>query len=1488
MSKTIKNIYKILLIVLLVILILPATGYFLVRNQNVQNYIVQQLSDAFSKKLDAHFEVKSAYYTPFNKLVLEDVYLEDQSGDSLLYSKNLTGRLKFLGLKNRELFFKKLSMNSATIHIRNDTAKNINIKFLIEALKRKDTTKPKMHIQCNNLEINNSKITYKTNLPSKNDYGIDFNDLTLYNFDIEAQNLNIDSGKIYVDFQNLSFTEKSGMRVLDLQSKIRLNKNKLSLKELAMRTPSSFFQTDSVVLHHNHYKNFKNPLNKLRLDVNLGESNLAFNDLAYFSDIFQDIPNQNFVISGDIDGTVSNLKGDSIFLGTGRQSEILTDFSLTGLPDISKTFMYVDVKHLYTGIQDLGLINNLLGDKGHIDIPEIFQNMGRIRYRGNFTGFIDDFVAYGKFNTQLGEFSTDLLIRPKKTRGLALEGNLKTQNFNIGRILENKEHFGNMSMDIQVQGSIFPDKGFQAQTNGTINELEINRYNYQNIKLNGFLTEKMYDGALSIEDPNIKFNFQGGIDFTSDVPVFDFNADLEKARLNKLNLVEKDTSAQLSFSLMSNFRGDNLDNASGVITMNHGELIKNNQKLNFENLHIQAKHRSDTHRIKLTSDHINAELVGQYQSTTVYQSLKNMALSYMPVFINKKEDTTAVKAKSDFELNINLNNTKKITDIFFPGYSIHDSSKVKLKYNGNKKSFHLTAESKSFNYKNYNLQNIKMSSRSQDSIFSLVFRFNKLQTLTGKETSYFHDFELKSLTGNNKSKLVINWNDLEDHSNKGEIVALLNMDRSKATNNIRTNIYFLPSNIKLQNNTWQLSQSSITIDTTSISFNDLNFYHKNQRMAIDGQITKDKQDTLQVEFSDIHLEYANLFFPKGNIEFNGIINGKAKFADLYDAPTFHSDFTIDTLVFNNSKIGNTRITSKWINNKEEIGVSILSKRGDLKTLDINGKYVPSNQSLQFGINLDKVSMAALNPILQKSFSDFSGALSGYLNLSGTLNKPIFNGKLFSHKSSFLIDYLQTRYHFTSNLDVTDNRINFDSLSVTDDAGHQAQVTGQLHFHSFKNIDYNFNINANKFKSLNTSGFDNNIYYGEAFTSGPVSIQGNTQTKNLNIDASLKTENNTLINLPIGQKGNSEKTGFLTFVNDNNKDNQETEQESLNRNLSDLDLDFDLEATPQAQTRLILDPDFGDLIEARGRGNLNMEVNNNGNFRIYGDYIIEEGTYRFSLKNMINKKFEIQQGSQIVWNGEPKDADIDITAVYSLRTSLNNLFMDTTEYYNKPIPVDCKIQLTNKLVNPTINFEIDLPTADESTIARVKGAINTEEELNKQFLSLLVLNTFMPAQQYLAGQPESFNMGASSIAFITSELLSNQLSQWLSKISSNWDIGVNYQPGDEISKDQVEVALSTQLLNDRLIINGNVGTSDKYHQSSEFVGDFRVDWKLTPNGKLRLKFFNRNSDRLIYEETRYIQGAGLFYREEFDSFKELFKDIAEKLSFKEKKEKEKKN
>lgn len=1470
-----------MLIFLLVILILPASAYFLIRTPSVQDYLVHRLTSVFSDKLETNFTIESVDYSLFNKLVLKNVYIEDQQGDSLIYSKQIKGHLNLLDLKDRKLFFQKLQMEDAKIHLQNDSLQSINIQFLVNALKRKDTTKPRMHVKIHTLNIQDSEFSYSTDEPPLQGYGMDFNRIDLDDFNIKIRQLDSDSGKVRLDLSEISFRDKSGFQLLDMDTRIFIHPDKGGFKNLIIRTPFSYINADSVVINHGGYENLKEFIHRVRLNIAIKRSNLGFHDLAFFSPTFQDIPNHNFVFSGNLNGTINNLRGKEVYVAMGNQTEIQTDFSANGLPEISKSFLYVDIERFHTAISDLDIINYFFPERQAITPPKNLQTLGTIKYSGNFTGFIDDFVAYGTLQTNMGELSTDLSIKPKKASTLKINGNLKTKNFDIGGLINNPERFGDLSMDVQVNGTAIKNKGFEAQTEGSISKLQINNYNYKNIELNGLLTDKKYDGSLNIEDPNIKFNFSGGIDFSGEIPVFDFKAKVDKAKLSKLNFVENDSTASLSLKLLSNFEGNSIDNLSGSIQLTEAHLIKQQKKLNVENFKVNAEHLQDTHKIFLQSDFIEGSLIGKYRSSSVHQSLKNLFYSYLPVFIEKQADTAKVERKNNFKLDIQLKNTDPITQIFTPNISISENSSIHLDYSGSQKTFNLSAESGKFRFKNYYIDQLNLQSESQDSIFSLIMDFHQFQLDSVGENNYFNDFELKSLTGQNSSKLLVNWKEPATGEMKGEMLSVIDLERSPVTNNLRTNIFILPGEINFQNQKWTLARSSIRIDTSSFRFNDLRLFHDKQEMAINGRITKDSQDTLNLNFNGIDLKFTEFLFPRDKVKFEGIIKGQARIADLYGNPTFQSDLTIDSLKFNDQSMGNTRLTSIWNKKSKEIQLDLESTRGRLKTLDIEGKYLPDNQTLNFDIALDKIKMDLLNPIIENSFSDMQGVMSGQLKLTGSPSGPLLNGELIAQKTSFTIDYLQTRYHITHSLSVKDNRLLFNEATVFDNQGNKAIVDGSLYFEQLQNLQYNFKLDTREFQALSTSSNNNSVYYGDGFVSGLLNIQGNSATNLLDIDASVQTEKNTIINLPIGGTAEQKKSKFITFVSE---DSGKIEQTSNYRaDLSGIDLNLDLEITPQAETRLIFNPELGDMIKARGRGNLNMEVNQNENFRIYGDYIIEEGDYMFSLQNVINKKFEIQQGSQIIWNGKPQDADINVTAVYNLRTSLDNLFMDTTEFYQKRIPVKCKINLTEKLNNPNIDFEIDLPTADESTKARLNAAINTEEEMNKQFLSLLVLNTFMPAQQYLADQVDQTNLGATGMAFTTSELLSNQLSHWLSQISNNWDIGVNYQPGDEISRDQVEVALSTQLLNDRLIINGNVGSGGRFAQASEIVGDFRVDWKLTQNGKFRLKFFNRNSDRLIYEETRYIQGAGLYYREEFNTFGELIRKIAENLSLKKKKE-----
>ncbi|HEX7584388.1 MAG TPA: translocation/assembly module TamB domain-containing protein, partial [Prolixibacteraceae bacterium] len=329
--------------------------------------------------------------------------------------------------------------------------------------------------------------------------------------------------------------------------------------------------------------------------------------------------------------------------------------------------------------------------------------------------------------------------------------------------------------------------------------------------------------------------------------------------------------------------------------------------------------------------------------------------------------------------------------------------------------------------------------------------------------------------------------------------------------------------------------------------------------------------------------------------------------------------------------------------------------------------------------------------------------------------------------------------------------------------------------------------------------------------------------------------------------------------------------------SDLQMKFSVEVTPEAKVQLIYNSKIGDVIRSQGSGNMEVGIDNNSNISLFGEYTVEQGDYLFTMQNVINKKFEIQRGGTIQWNGDPMDATVNLNAIYRLKASLSELFANNT-YENKDfsqrLPVLCKIALTNSLNNPDIKFDIELPTAEDRIKDEVKQYISSDEDMNRQILTLLVLGKFY-TPPWLRGTYTATNNNL--VGSTASELLSNQFSNWLSQISNDFDIGVNYRPGNQITNDEVELALSTQLFNDRVSINGNIGNNSSLKtntnsNSNSFVGDADVNVKITNNGKLQLKAYNHANNNLIYETSPYTQGVGLLYREDFNNFKELWRKM----------------
>jgi len=1384
----------------------------------------------------------------------------------MIYVKTLVAYLKRIDRDNKKVVIKTLDADKLQFNIYNDTVKGGNIKFLTDALKQKGTTKTKWQIEILDINANNSQVCIASNKRHKEKYGIDFNNIVFKNLNIELKNLMIDEGDVDFNIRKMSFIEKTGFKVYNFEAQTFIGKTKLSLTNVKLRTPNSFIRSDYIILKHKKYKDYSDFINKIKLDLDFNSSNIGFEDLAYFSSEKLKIP-YNFILSGHIYGKVKSLKGKNVTFKIGEQTELVSDFSISGLPDINQTFIFFDFKKLTSTVKELEIINNFKKSGSRIIIPKDFDNLGTINYHGNFSGFYNDFVAYGKITSQLGNISTDISLKPKFNNELAFSGKLKTEKFRIGELFGNKK-IEQISFNSQINGSVSKSKGIQAQTKGKIESVVINDYNYKNILLDGFLTKNTFNGYFNISDPNIKIDFEGDIDFSEKIPVFNFKANIPKGNLYGLNIDKTDSTSNLRFSLNANFQGENIDNIIGRILISNACLTKFSDNLIVDSLLISSEQNADTHNITLRSDYVDANLFGEYQSKTLVKSIKNLIYNYLPAFDRNFEDTLRNDYNNDFVFDINLKNTKKITKFFLPNVNVNDSSTFFCKYNSQLNQLQAKANSKKIEFKKYQINNLVINALSNDSILTLKtisssFILSKLMV--------FENFNTTSLTAKNSINLIVDWENNDTLKNKGRLISNTTFIAEKQKKIPKINISILPSKIIVRDSIWKIPKFNINIDSSAIKISNFSVSHNNQLLYVNGIVSENINDSLFLDFKNLEMANTNTLIKGNAVKFEGLINGEANISNLYNNPLFYSDIKISDFYLNKKLIGDIKVYGNWNESTQAIDISLITKRGDLNIIEVNGDYFPKTKNIDFDIKLNKVKLDVLDPFLHKITKDINGIASGNGKMIGTFKKPIFNGELIARKTSFIIDYLKTTYSFTNKLKVKDNSIIFEDINAYDYYGNMAIVNGHVDIPSFKNISYDFSINAKNLHALNTTGLDNNMFYGTAFISGIVDIYG--AKNDLNIDISGKTEKNTKINIPLTTTEEASESSFITFVNN---DEKKILKENYKVDLKGFKLNFDLEVTSEAEAQLIFDSKIGDVMRANGEGNLKMTINSSGDFNMYGEYNIEDGDYLFTLQNVINKKFDVDRGSRILWNGDPYNANIDVKASYRLKAPLSGLLVDTTDFYKRRIPIDCQIFLTDNLMNPTINFNIELPSADEDTKTKLRSAINTQEKMNKQFLALLVINNFLPDPTFVgADQTAAYSSGSLGFGQVTtSELLSNQLSHWLSQISDEWDLGVNYRPGDEVSQDQVEVALSTQLLNDRVTINGNVGYGQKklQTQTSDIVGDFDVEIKLNESGKLRLKVFNKANDKLIYKESLYTQGIGLFYREEFNSLKELIKKI----------------
>jgi len=1447
----------------------------LLKNPEVQTLASKFVASFLSDRLEAEITVGKIGVGFPGTFTLRDLSVMDQHGKTLAMIKKTDLALKGINRFKRTISFSFLKMQGVNFSLRHYAGEEVgNLQKMLSYFQSgsRDTTSDASagspwKLRFDDLVIRNASFMYEDQeLKSKTD-AIDYNDIQLDDLDLIASQVRIDGDTIYARFKNLSFVEKSGLELKEFSGKIKFSPTLLKADQLIIQTNNSALDLD-LFFEYNGLEAYHDFINHVRFEGDFRKSTLDMSDIGFFAEtMFTMKDTINF--DGKVTGTVANIYGKDMHITYGEHTRFAGQVRMNGLPDFNAAFIHADIDELQTTAADVGRFA-LPDSIGSIAVPDLLYKTNVVNVKGKFTGFPGDFVAKASFKSNIGQLNTDISLKTRKSdQRLSYKGELVASRLDLGRLLGKETKLGKSSFAMTVDGHGISLDDLDVSAKGWINSLVFNDYKYQNIKLDGSFKDMIFEGHTKIEDQNLDFTFNGLIDFKKQIPRFDFTSAIHHANLNALHLSNRDSTGILSTRMKLDFYATSIDDIQGTASFDSLTFKEAGQSYTLDTLVLKSEQYADGRSgVLLNSDYVDLTISGKYTLSQMLPSIKKYLQNYSANLAEKIPASSRNDSDQHIQFALALKNTDALSRLFVPALQLSRNSTISGDIDLSKNSAIISAQADTINLAGLQIYDWHLATSSSEQQFESSIRFGKI--LPGEEVQGDgYDVGIDSLfvqsqVSNDTLSYQLSWNDLSNaHKNFGKISGFVQIGQEQYYSAGITDaaMYF-------DSTRWSVAAGNkLVADTSGLFFDGLDFISDSAQLSISGGISKSPLDSLSLGFEHLNISHLDQLIPGGQYDIDGVVDGGLTMVNLYTKPNFLADIRVSDLYFNREELGLLLLNTSWENDSSRLDVQLDVLRreniGKAEVIKMEGSYFPNDEARNFDIDLKLQDLGSqiFNPFIDEYVHiDPASRVSGALKFSGTYDKPVLAGDVQVDETRVLVKYLNTIYSAAGQVIFDENIINVNQLQIFDTLQNQADCSGSISHDYFKDFTLDIQIENDNLLALDTRPYDNELFYGIAYASGFVDISGPLEDITMEIRAT--TEAGTEISIPISTDVSLAENDYILFIN--SSDTIKENQQNYNLNVNGFTINMTLDVTPDASINLYLPYGMGD-INAKGYGNIGLGVNSRGDFTINGDYEISEGTFNFSFEKLLKREFNINQGSKISWTGDPYDATVNITATLPVTATLAGLRLqtDSTAIRNKKVNVDCNIHLQNSLFNPDISFSLDLKNVAEDTRQIIFAALDTTDQsaMSQQIISLILIKSF----SYTTAGP---NLGASGF-----KLLSNQLSNWLSNMSKDFDIGINYQPGTELTEDELEVALKTQLFDDRLMIDGNFGVkgNSQDQNTSNVVGNINVEYQITDDGRFRIKAFNRANDISFLEDNApYTQGVGIFYRKEFEKFWDLFK------------------
>ena len=1480
-----KHTFRSIIILLMVI-------YFgliaLLNIPKVQHGISSLATRELSRLLNTEVKIGNIDLGLLNRIIINDFEVYDQTGAKMINIARFSAKFDIHALISGKIRINSVQLFGSDINL---TKKNrdadINIKFIADLLASKEKKEKKefIDLRVNSLLIRRGNINFDVLSEKETDSVFNPSHIAVRNLSANVSLKALTKDSLNIEVKRFSASEKSGLTLRRLSFKAIGNHQGMSVRDFDISLPKSRISIDSISTQFIDFSNLGNI-------ASIGYNGTLF---ARFvpSDLKSIVPglkhfNDTVNIKSDFYGGDNRHTIKSLQLYSNkRQVNINVGGYFIPRHDSTDTSFDLDIKKIE--IHGNGANWIFKNVRGNETLPDIASRIASASLSGEIKGTPHRIENKLSLSTPLGNLQSHFVTNMDSSNNRrSYSGRFFSEELDLGKLMKKENILGKTSFNVTLNGLTYMNNKPESYVKGKISSIEVKGYNYQNILLDGQYKSGGFNGHISIDDRNVRFNMDGSFSTAGEMPVFRLMAQIRDFRPDKLKLSDKYVNTAYSLNLGADFTGNSIDDIEGKIEIDSLSCVSENVENNYflPSFKLIASKKDDGKTVDIKSDFFNGQIVGNYSYKTITSSIVKVAYRYIPSFFEEDNKLIRQETENNFSMQFRMDNSDFLNKVLKLPVNINMPATL----NG------YIDDYKSKVYINANIPELKLNDKKYEST-TLLFENPQEELHCHVRTNMLMkkgamvNVSLNAKADNDTLSTIAFWGNNTSVTYSGEISAVTAFSKNKDNGKLHTDILLNSSQIVLNDTVWNVHPSEISLDKDSIEIKDFLFEHGKQYIKINGRIGKTTSDSCIVNLQGVNLLYVMDMIQFNAVKFEGNANGRVFISNALSKPVLDARLNVNNFSLNSALLGEADIKGGFDNEKGRIllDADIQKENGDFT--GVKGYISPKEKGLDLDINAGGTDLSFLQHFIKNIFSDVTGKAYGRVRLFGPFKELDLEGKAKA-EIGMKVNVLNSYFHAeTDSVTINQGEFLFKDVRLSDREGHNGTANGYLRHKKLKKLNYMFRFDTDNMMVFNSESETPDFpFYGKIYASGNTTIRGNENT-GLVVDGNVRAENNTSFVYVLGTATEAISKQFITFIDRTPKRRQEEIKTDLyhymneqntaedQETTADIRINLQIEPSPQADMKIIMDPASGDYISAKGTGSLRINFFNKGNFQIFGNYNISEGIYKLSMQNIIRKDFVLRQGGSVSFNGDPKAANLNVQAVYTVPSaSLNDLIADATSTRGN-VRVNCIVNLSGLLTSPNLSFDIELPTVNEEDRQLVKSLTSTPEQLTTQIIYLLGVGKFYTYDYAAqAGQSDA----TSSLAFST---LSGQLNNMLSQVidNQNWNLGTNLTTGQNGWTDvEAEAILSGRLLNNRLIINGNFGYKENTLRNTNFVGDFEAIWLLTKNGDFRLRGYNQTNDRYFTKSTLTTQGIGLIYKKDFTKWNELIDWISNFRSYRKKK------